>query len=287
MAETFAITIHPSARDSADLTVADAMRQVLDILELVEKADELDGGGEVRIVWRLKHASTNSPFTVHAESWSSDPSVSVEIRAARVKRTVQQSMAQLLKLGHCPEWMDAPTLRITKRIFERNLNGIGRTDLDFLEDEDPILILPQEAQYGALTVEKALLDEKLAAPNLTRTEYGSVEGEIVAATRYYSHPALLLRERLTGDRINCVLSDDAANQIGPEHSWMDVWAGQRVLVGGALHYSAEGRITKIDADLVERVAELHIDLNEIRALNLTGGLSPIEYLKLIRGDDHG
>ena len=259
------------------------MRQVLDLVELMEKADEVEGG-DVRVVWLLRHASTNSPFTVRAESSSSDPSIVVSMRASRAARTFQQGISSLLETGHAPEWMDHSSLRVAKRVLERNLNGIGRTDID-LGSDGSLLILPGPAQKGVLAIEKAFLDEKLAAPNLTRTEFGSVEGEIVAAASYYQRPALMIRERLSEARVNCVLSEEAARQVGPEHNWSEVWSRRRVIISGALHYGADGTIARIDADFVEPVNEVEVSLGEIRDMNLTDGLGPVEYLNLLRGLD--
>ncbi|WP_145911927.1 hypothetical protein [Blastochloris viridis] len=285
MAEFLAITVHPSALGESDLTVADAMRQVLDVIELVEKADEVEGSEESKVVWRLKRASTNSPFTVEAQGWSKDPAVSVDVRAARAKRTAREAIAGLLISHEPPDWMDGAALRTAKRLLERNLNGIGQTDLRM--GDDPIQIFPATAQIGVISLEKALIDEKLSAPNLRRTEFGSFEGEIIAATRHYQNPALVIRERLTGDRITCVLSPDIAQQVGPAHSWTEIWAGRRVMVGGALHYSTEGQIAKADVDALSVVDERIVDLNELRELDITGGMSAADFLNLIRGADNG
>ncbi|ALK07829.1 hypothetical protein BVIR_11 [Blastochloris viridis] len=261
------------------------MRQVLDVIELVEKADEVEGSEESKVVWRLKRASTNSPFTVEAQGWSKDPAVSVDVRAARAKRTAREAIAGLLISHEPPDWMDGAALRTAKRLLERNLNGIGQTDLRM--GDDPIQIFPATAQIGVISLEKALIDEKLSAPNLRRTEFGSFEGEIIAATRHYQNPALVIRERLTGDRITCVLSPDIAQQVGPAHSWTEIWAGRRVMVGGALHYSTEGQIAKADVDALSVVDERIVDLNELRELDITGGMSAADFLNLIRGADNG
>ena len=260
---------------------------LVELVELVEKADHADGPDDVRVVWRLKSASTNSPFTIRAEATSSDPSVSIAMRAVRAKQVFRQSMDDLLVHGRPAPWMDAPALRTAKRLFERNLNGIGQTDVAFDDEDAPILIVPAVAQKASLSIDKASLEEKLSTANLTRTEYGSLEGEILAAATYYGKPALIMKERLSGDRITCVLSEDLASEIGPEHSWDDIWSGRRVAVSGAIHYNAEGRSTKVDAVSLGNVNEELVDLNDIRAIDITGGISPAEFLNLIRGDDHG
>lgn len=288
MAEYIIITVHPAPHQAEDLTVSDALRQVLDLVEIVEQADASEGD-DVGIVWRLKRATTNSPVTFQVEATSSDPSVSVAMRAANAKQTFEEGMNSLLKCGLRPNWMDLPALKVVKRVLARNLNGIGHTDIRFEEDatQAGVLISPQLAQQGTLVIEKSILDEELSGPNLARTEYGSAEGNIISATIYHNQPALVLKERLSGDRVTCVLSAGAAGEIGPHHSWAEVWSGRRVLVSGAVHYNGDGRTERIDAETLRIVQEREIPLVEMRALDITGGLNPIAYLDLIREAENG
>ena len=57
MVETVRITVRPSAAHADVLTVHDAMRQVLDIFELLSGAD-----GSEQVTWALVDATMNSPF---------------------------------------------------------------------------------------------------------------------------------------------------------------------------------------------------------------------------------
>ena len=287
MAEFLTITVHPSAQSGEDLTVHDAMQQVLDIIELLDRAGLSDGLQSPRVVWRLHSATTNSPFSVRAEGTSSDPTVSVALRAIQAKQVLARSLTSLVVESRRPEWMDVPTLRTTKRVLDRNLNGIGRTDIDTEVDAERVLIVPTVAQVGAKAIDTVLLENKYSLPNQEHTEFGSAEGAVIAAATYYNHPALYLKDRLTGDRVTCVLSDEAAKKIGLKESLSVVWEGQRVIVHGALHYSPDGRIAKIDAEDIDRISEEYVDLNEIRSLDITEGLPPIEYLNKIREEDYG
>ena len=87
--------------------------------------------------------------------------------------------------------------------------------------------------------------------------------------------------------MTCVLTAEAAKKIGDRQSLNVVWEGQRILVHGALHYGPDGRITKIDAEDFERILNQYVDLNEIRALDITNGLSPNEHLSILREEDDG
>lgn len=287
MAEHITITVHPTPEGDDHLTVEDAMRQVLDLIELLGKAAGAQEGDGVRVVWRLVRASTNSPFSVVAESASSNPAISVGMRASQQAHAFLHGVSDFIREGSRPAWMDGSALRIAKRIFDRNTNGIGRTDLALDGRGGDLHILPPDARRGSLEVEKAFLEEKLARPDYTRTEYGSVEGRIVAAATHYTHPALVLREWLSGDRITCVLSDEVAASIGYHHNLNDVWRGRRVLMSGAVHYDAESSITKVDVDDLEAVSEELVDLNEIRSLGIADGMTPSEHMNSAGADDFG
>lgn len=283
MPETIAITVHAAALGPKDLAVADAMRQVLDIIEIVDAAASVEASGDVRVVWRLRNASTNSPFTVEAEGWSTDPGVVVGQLAARAAERTKEAFAALLRKEAPPSWMGLTELKAAKRVFERNLNGIGQTDLHIARD--PIFIVPSLAATAVSAIEHVLFEIKQHATNLSRTEFGSIEGEIVAAATYYYSPSIIVRERLSGHRVTCVLSSEAAQQIGPEHSLADIWSGQRVLISGALHFDADGNLAKIEAESLVQVQTRDVDLADIRALDITGGLSTSEFVRLIRGGD--
>lgn len=287
MAEFLNITVHPSVQEGENLTVQDAMQQVLDIIELLDRAGSVGGSGGARVVWRLKSATTNSPFTVRAEGTSSDPTVSIAIKAAQAKTVLAQSFSELGVAKVRPAWMDNTTLRMAKRVLDRNLKTVGQTDIDTERDAERILIFPTFSQAGSKTIDLALIDSKYDTPDQTHTEFGSAEGSVIAAATYYNHPAIFLRERLTGDRVTCVLSDDAAEKVGNKQNLNVVWDGQRILVKGALHYGRDGRIIKIDAEDFELIEEQYVDINEIRAMNITNGLSPNAYLDKLREEDFG
>lgn len=281
MTESITITVHPAVSGDGTLTVADAMRQVLDAIDLIEKAAPVDEAA--RVVWRLARASTNSPFTVVAESRSDDPSVSVALLASEQATRFRSGVRELIEQGTRPTWMDAAALTTAKRLFDRNLNGIGQTDFTFAAG-DSIFITHPDAQRASLHVEQVVIRERISVEDLTRIEQGAVEGHIVAATTHYGRPALILKERLSGDRVTCVLTNDLADRLGFNSRLNDVWQGRRVSVSGVVAFGADGGITKIEADDLEHIKEDMVDLNEIRALGLAGGLRPRDYLAR-RGDD--
>src|SRR5680860_220187 len=120
MSKSLSITVHPSALNGEFLTVSDAMRQVLDLVETVERIEGA-ADGQRQIVWRLTEAHTNSPpFTVTASAFSLDPVVSVGIEAERVTSLFAASMDSLLH-GNPPDWFDADLIAPLRRVLKLSL----------------------------------------------------------------------------------------------------------------------------------------------------------------------
>lgn len=288
MAKTLAITVHPSALGAEYLSVSDAMRHVLDLVEALDRLQAASGQG-TKIVWRLKDAHTNSPpFTVVAEASSADPSVSIALEANRIAAAYHETWDDLLIDGDRPQWLDAATAGLFKRIFERNLGPVGRTDITFDDASDPVLIAPQNAERGLIALEKAEIEDAEAEATLARTEYGSLEGSVCGLITFYGKPALLVKDRLRGGKLTCVLSDELAGQVGPEHKWSEAWGtGRRVLIGGAMHFDAAGYVKKIDADSLDEIDPPEVSTRDLRGLDLTGGRSNADHLASVWGRERG
>lgn len=285
MAEYFAITVHPTALDADRLTVSDAMRQVLDIVDLLDKADKSLDDGSPRVVWRLHSASTNSPFRVEIEPTSADPTVSIGLKAASSVERLCQGV-ELLFRNEKSWWIDLPTTKLLKRVFERNLNGVGMTQFGFT-GRSQVVVNHQTASRALLLLESVEIEEAAEQPDLTRTEYGSVEGEIIGTGRFYSSPSITLKDRLSGEKIVCVLTSEMAAQLGPNHNWAEVWTGRRVLAGGALHFDAYGQVRRVDLDSLSYVEGDLIDLNDVSNVDLLNGKTVGEHLNLLWGGASG
>lgn len=277
MAEKVKIRVHPSGTATDLLTVSDAMRQVLDFVELLDKADTPESTSN-KVVWRLAYASTNSPFEVSAEATSADPTISVAAKAHFAKLAVRGAFGDLLSGQPPPDWFDDASLKVAERIFARNLNGIGRTDLDFGEAIEPAIIVHANAKVAALAIDQSRLDAESAVLDLTRTEYGSFEGEILSTSSFHSSPSLVVRDRLTEEKVVCVFSHEVAQIVGGSHTWLEVWSGKRVLVSGALHYDRDGLLKKVDAYDLDVIDPPDIHLNEAREADFLTGLSVAEFL---------
>jgi hypothetical protein len=282
MARTISITVHPSDLGGEYLTVSDAMKQVLDMigaLEGIEAGDEV----ERKIVWRLTEAHTNSPpFTIKAQAFPRDPQVSIAMEADRVTKLYAVAVASVLD-GEKPRWLESEPGKLLKRALKRNLNGVGHTDVQ-IEGEEPIIIEPASARVGLSTLEKAEIDEEV---DLRRVEFGSVEGQVVGLTRYYSSPALVFQERLSGARVICVLTPELAEEMGPLHQWSEAWEGEYLRLSGKLFYDPAGQLKRINASGYEEIKWADVPISDLRGIDVLNGRTVQQHIDEFWGERFG
>ena len=282
MAKSVSITVHPSDLSGEYLTVSDAMRQILDMIGTLEGM-EAESGGERQIVWRLTEAHTNSPpFTVTAEAFSRDPQVSVTLEAERVTQLYAAAISSVLD-GKKPDWLESEPGKALKRALKRNLNGVGHTDV-VIDDAEPIIIVPTNARRG---VEALEADEKREEDEAQRTEFGTVECQVIGLTKYYSSPAIVILERLSREKVLCVLTVDLASKLGPEHQWSEAWSGEHLRIGGKLTYGADGKLKRINASFYEAIEWSDVRVVDLNSLDITQGKSVQEHLDEFWGEKFG
>ena len=120
--------------------------------------------------------------------------------------------------------------------------------------------------------------------DLTRTEYGSVEAEVLSVISHHGLDAVIAVKRLSGEKFVGVLSDEVANTIGPDHSWSEVWGSTRVIITGALHYDEAGTLKKVDVQEIETHESVEVDLSEVRKPGSLSSVPPIEHLDRLWGE---
>ena len=281
------VVVYPSGGTDETLTVADAMQQVLDYFALLSKAEAKEPGNKVSVVWRLESATTNSPFTVEATAVSSDPEVSVERQALGARNALQDGLGLIFRGEAKPLWMDADAEGLMRRILARNFNGIGRTDLVVDPQATPIILDHRAARRAQNFLDVKAAEEAAQVEDLSRKEFGSVEGRVTGLTTHYTKPAFTIRERLSGRDLKCVLPAAYADAIGTQHDWREVWSNQRVVVSGVCHYEKAGNLFQVDADEISKVATRDVSISDLREPSFSDGLTPQEHLDRLWGQDHG
>lgn len=274
--ERIVITIHPSPTDDGLLTVADAMRQVLDALKIFEQAAGAMAAPEESFEWRLEKASTNSPFTVTAVASPRNPKVDITAHVRQVKATVRSGLKDLVEDNAPSWWMKPETVTVARDVFARNLNGIWRTDIELAPNET--FFVDRKIATDGLQAIEAINAINVGAGLAERVAWGEMQGVMVAAGRYRNKPAIQIRTDIYGF-IWCQLPNVLIEKFGNEHTMRDVWEGRTLGVRGRLIYAAGGKLSRIESQEIREIDVPVTDLESVLDADFTAGLDPVEYLR--------
>ena len=163
------------------------------------------------------------------------------------------------------------------------LTNPGRLD----DDVPPIIIVERRARQTLDRMQEADARRRAAQPDYSGEELGSIDAFVLDATTHYGRPALRIRDRLTGEKITCLIPHDVAESVGKEHDWRDVWSGQRVRVSGRIKRGVTGGISLITADNVTEIEPREVVISDVADPNFTGGKGVREYLDELWGESVG
>lgn len=260
------------------------MRQVLDFFELLTPEDE----DAAHFVWNLKVATTNSPLTVEGEAVSLSPDLDVTVLAVRQKAILEDSL-NAIRQGRPPTKVLSRRRRSTlRRLFVRNMNGIGKTEAILTRPSEPVLVTPTIAQQGVrfLDTEDSEIDS-LLPQDRQREERGSLEGTLLDVGTEYNCPAILVKERKTGRDIWCRVSKEQSQEISSSATFADVWSRKRVSVKGRIRYDKDGNITRVFAESIRSISPRKMMTRDISDRDFTSGLDTRSYLDLLREGEVG
>jgi len=270
MTNKISLTIDSSSLHGGALAVEDVMSQVLDCFRLLKEGDSIS--------WKVVFAKMQSPFQITCEPYSDVlPVFDVDIMASLAKEKFESRIISLLE-GELPSaWSTGETLTCAKSILKRSQNGIGRFDIDFNDELPPISIVPPMA-INALR--KICIEKESWA----RDELGSIDGVIVDIGFNYSKPAFRIKDRLTKEEIWCLVPPEMVDYISGTTEPKDVWHGQRVIVDGVIKYDKDGHVARIVVNEITKVKKSGVMLTDIIDKNFTDGISPVEYINILRGE---
>src|SRR5258706_1137990 len=264
-------------QDRDGLTFEEAMRQVLDTVAMMCRADP---EAAASIEWRLVSANTNSPLTVVAEAKARRPDIDATMVAVAQKRIFRRCVSQLRE-GRVPiAWNSPDDRRRAKNWLRRTGDGIAATRIDTGASEDPIVLTAEDAKIA-----EPVLD---AAPiGRPREQIGSVEGYLIAVETHYHKPAIRIRERRSRAEITCIVPDEFRKQIAEDANFDDVWRERRVVVRGRVHYDGSGKIDRVTATKVHAIAGEAVDVSKIRDPDCAYGLTAEEFVDQFRTGEIG
>jgi hypothetical protein len=271
------IVIRPSGSHPDILTIRDAVDQVRDIFELAENDDP-------RVAWKLVSASTNTPLTIAAEMVAMVPDITpLELVTLASERTteVREGFAALGDGAIIAAWSQGKKSNTLKRILNRSVDGIGRTDVQVNDEPERQTITPKAAEIALRAIE--------AHPSIdrSRVEIGSVEGEYLDIGHHYGHPAIKLLERKTRREVWCWISEHELDKFSALVKAADVWRYKRVRASGKIYYNSIGDFLHVEAQDVHLVDVRRVGLDEVRDPDFTGGLRVSDYLNRLRDGNFG
>jgi hypothetical protein len=278
LAERVVVIVSPQD-GKLNLTVEDAMRQVLNAFSLLERSGAANSG----VVWRLVEAKTNSPpFSVIAEATSLNPNVNIDAIAHEQALNYSHSFKEL-RAGRVPNnWSGVEAEAIVTELFLRLRHDIT-TEIK-VGNEPPILLTSADSAVAISALETELLSVSRAQ---TKSQIGSIDGVIQNVTTWHNKPAIIVNEKKSGFNITCVISDAQAEAIGRSNSFLDAWKRCRVVVRGILRYKDNGDILRIENATISRIQPKDVTLDQIKDADFTSGLNSLDYLSKLGDGELG
>lgn len=258
----------------------DFLRQIGDFLDVLKGVEQAISGSTGAVIqWRITGASRNSPVEIEATPYAREFGVNIDERVRVVEVAVSAGLAQISAGGPRPPFFSEATLEKVERMSERVLNGLAQTDFDFPSGIGDFQLTHTTARKTAAAVKAILYPVEKPYEEL-----GSIEGYYAGLEKDgFGRGVIWVKHRITGDKIKCVLSDTAMEQVG-EHKGGEILKSRRITVSGRIYYRSLGSVKEVKADnvrLLRSTGELPT-LADIQDPNFTGGLLSEEYLARLR-----
>lgn len=235
--------------------------------------------GDSAIEWRVTDASKSSPLRLTVEAFSKQYAVNIDERARIVVDAQLNGLTQLQISPARPAYFTDRALIIAERIFDRVTDGLEQTTVDY-GDSNVVVLHPTNARNGIQNIR-----EVLTPTGRPYREVSSVEGRFTTIGRDgFGRPLIIVRDRITGNDIKCVVSDKQARAEVEHLQVSDVWRGRRVRVYGELHFKAVGRLAQIDVSNIRFLRD-NVELPTIDDIvdpDFTLGVTTEEYIKRLR-----
>lgn len=280
----------------------------LQAMELLDLASE-----DASVNWGLVSVTKNSPLTIAVEArrpperpyitdqllddapyrfqrriqaltrGDIDPEWRRPKERARLKavlsRATQTATSFAVAVPPDPEWEPKPpgTLLTSSSPDTGDYDQIFKSGYLQLQGESSTLT-PTAARAALEAIEKTPVAELGA----TKDQIGSVSGVLTEVRTHYRKPAIVIRDRRTGEDVLCEITESDRQRIAAKASFDDVWRGRRVMVTGRIVYGPNRSIAKVIASAIRVIDQKAIDEVSIKSSDFTDSLSPEEYLDRFR-----
>jgi len=281
MNEPFRISVEASTGRKGVLDVHDALDQAADFFKI------LKGGNNKKVLFNIKTVARQNPLTMECVPHNA---TTLDIDYDIVEPNARAFHTLYRDISSGQTWNpDTPKVvrDATKRMLERNLNGIASTTCGLPHIGQSLEIKPESAKSSLRIL--ALPPDPIYScmyENRKRTELGSVEGTLMNIGTHDNRPSVKIWASNLKRSIWCQLAA-AELQKWEKMSACVVWSEKRVSVQGKIFYKKDGNLEKVIDGYVEIVEESDVSLEDLFDPDFTGGLSAREYLDKLREGDYG
>lgn len=279
---TTKVELSIAGRGAADAPLlSDLLEQIQDFFEMVKAVAASMAGDEIeRFDWRVVGLSKNSPARVTVEAFPRAGHGDGEHVAARARDEVTLGLAQLQTSNIRPLYFDDSVIDAADRFIRRMTTGLTETGIG---DGDGQVVLIRTSD--AIAAIENLKTVREADPVHPYRELGSFEGHIQnVGEDGYGRPYIIIKNRITGKDVRCILSGAALRALEQEPVAKVVWRKRRVSAVGILRYRSVGKLSQAEVERLDFVDpdEKLPQLRDIIDQEFTHGLTSEEYLEKVR-----
>lgn len=277
------LSIAGRGADDAPL-LGDLLAQIQDFFEMVNVvAASITGDDVERFDWRVVGLSKNSPARVTVEAFSRHGHSDGDEVAASARNEVVAGLIQLQTSNVRPLYFNDNVAEVADRFIRRIATSLTETGIG--DGEKQIALIKTT---GAITAIENLNTAREEDPIHPYRELGSIEGHIQnVGEDGYGRPYIIIKNRITGKDVRCILSGSALRALEEEPVANVVWRKRRVTAIGVLRYRSVGKISQADVERLDFADPLEAlpQVRDIIDKQFTRGLTSEDYLEKVRNGE--
>ncbi|MGN7161749.1 hypothetical protein [Sphingomonas sp. SAFR-052] len=277
------LSIAGRGADDAPL-LGDLLAQIQDFFEMVNVvAASITGDDVERFDWRVVGLSKNSPARVTVEAFSRHGHSDGEEIAATARNEVVAGLLQLQTSNVRPLYFNDNVAEVADRFIRRIATSLTETGIG--DGEKQIALIKPAGAVVAIKNLDAVRDEDPIHPY---RELGSIEGHIQnVGEDGYGRPYIIIKNRITGKDVRCILSGSALQALEEEPVANVVWRKRRVTAIGVLRYRSIGKLSQADVERLDFADPLEAlpQVRDIINKQFTRGLTSGDYLEKVRNGE--
>jgi hypothetical protein len=254
------ITLAPPGRLGVE-TLTKTLGNALAMLRTLER-EFVEFGTEVR--WEVVKLQMRSPLRLTVSpSIDGKPAKAV---GGRIVKAALVGVKNIEKSATHPKHFDEDTLEATRDLF-RVVRKDGSVLKLSLDHKNEVTVTDRAFEH----IEDVVLRARVYV------DHGTIEGQLDEISVHES-PVAFIWERFPVRRIKCVIAQEQVEQVKE-------LLGRRVALTGRISYrNHKPVLVQVEAIRAMRDDSELPDIRDIQPIDITGGLSPEEYVRRLRDD---